>query len=77
MAEADSQQVQVKLPKFESETALSENQLIDFCKARGAEAAFTSEADFSIMSDEMQLFIQKLLHYEKSFFSLTVNSDRC
>lgn len=65
MAEADSQQVQVKLPKFESETALSENQLIDFCKARGAEAAFTSDADFSIMSDEMQLFISDIIQKTK------------
>ncbi len=65
MAEADAQQVQVKLPKFESETALSENQLIDFCKARGAEAAFTSDADFSIMSDEMQLFISDIIQKTK------------
>ena len=65
MANASFEEVAVKLPKFESETTLSENQLIDFCKARGAEDAFTPAADFSLMSDEMQLFISDIIQKTK------------
>ena len=62
---ASVEEVAVKLPKFESETTLSENQLIDFCKARGAEQAFTSKADFSLMSDEMELYISDIIQKTK------------
>ncbi|MBO6241062.1 MAG: hypothetical protein J6O61_09595, partial [Butyrivibrio sp.] len=44
IANASVEEVAVKLPKFESETSFSENQLIDFCVARGAEQAFTQDA---------------------------------
>ena len=65
IATASYEEVAVKLPKFESETALSDNQLIEFCKARGAEQAFTPAADFSIMSEEMQLYITDIIQKTK------------
>lgn len=65
IANASVEEVAVKLPKFESETSFSENQLIDFCVARGAEQAFTQDADFSLMSDEMQLFISDIIQKTK------------
>ena len=57
--------VDVTLPKFETETSLSENELISFCKARGAELPFTSEADFSGMSEEMALYITDIIQKAK------------
>ena len=65
ITDASIEEVSVKLPKFESETTLSENQLIDFCKARGAGQAFTLDADFSLMSDDMQLFISDIIQKTK------------
>ena len=65
MDTASYEEVAVKLPKFESETTLSENQLIDFCKARGADEAFTSAADFSLMSDKMPLYISDIIQKTK------------
>ena len=65
MADATYEEVAVKLPKFESDTTLSDNQLVDFCIARGAEKAFTPDADFSIMSDEMQLYITDIIQKTK------------
>ena len=62
---ASTEEVAIKLPKFESETTLSENQLIDFCKARGAGQAFTLGADFSLMSDDIQLFISDIIQKTK------------
>ncbi len=62
---ASYEEVSVKLPKFETETSLSEHQLIDFCKDRGANKAFTSEADFSIMSDEAAFFISDIIQKTK------------
>ena len=65
IANASIEKVAVKLPKFESETSFSENQLIDFCKARGAGQAFTLDADFSLMSDDMKLFISDIIQKTK------------
>ncbi|MCR5771580.1 MAG: hypothetical protein K6G87_10170 [Butyrivibrio sp.] len=65
IANASIEEVAVKLPKFESETTLSENQLIDFCRARGAGQAFTLDADFSLMSDDMNLFISDIIQKTK------------
>ena len=64
LKDANYTEVAVKLPKFESETSLDENQLIDFCKARGAEQAFTSDADFSLMSDD-RLYISDIIQKTK------------
>ena len=65
IANASIEEVAVKLPKFELETSFSENQLIDFCKARGAGQAFTLDADFSLMSDDMKLFISDIIQKTK------------
>ncbi len=59
------EEVAIKLPKFESETELTDNQLVDFCKARGAKLAFTTDADFGVMSDEMNLFITDIIQKTK------------
>lgn len=65
LANATYEEVAVKLPKFESETELTDNQLIDFCMARGAKQAFTTDADFSVMSNEMSLFITDIIQKTK------------
>ena len=62
---ASIETVYVTLPKFETETSLSDNELIDFCKARGAELAFSSNADFSGMSEEMTLYITDIIQKAK------------
>ncbi|MBR2676441.1 MAG: hypothetical protein IKE28_05990 [Solobacterium sp.] len=62
---ASIETVDVTLPKFETESALSENELINFCKARGAERAFTPDADFSGMSEEMALYITDIIQKAK------------
>ncbi|MBR3179013.1 MAG: hypothetical protein IKF49_05815 [Clostridia bacterium] len=58
---ASVETVDVTLPKFETETSLSGDELIRFCKARGAELAFLPEADFSGMSEEMKLYITDII----------------
>jgi serpin B len=65
MSEAAYEEVAVTIPKFETETSLSESQLVDFCIARGAETAFTSDADFSLMSDDSQFFISDIIQKTK------------
>lgn len=65
LSNASYEEVAVKLPKFESETELTDNQLVDFCKARGANLAFTTDADFSVMSNEMSLFITDIIQKTK------------
>ena len=62
---ASFETVDVTLPKFETETSLSGNELIAFCKARGAELAFSPEADFSGMSEEMALYITDIIQKAK------------
>ena len=58
---ASYETVEVTLPKFETETSLSGDELINFCKARGAELAFSPNADFSGMSEEMALYITDII----------------
>ena len=65
MSEAAYEEVAVTIPKFETETSLSESQLVNFCIARGAETAFTSDADFSLMSDDSQFFISDIIQKTK------------
>lgn len=57
--------VNVTIPKFESETALNNNELIDYLIARGAGSAFTRDADFSLMSSEMSLMITDIIQKTK------------
>jgi len=59
------EEVAVCLPKFETETELSDNQLLDFCKAHGATKAFSPDADFSVMSHEMSLMITDIIQKTK------------
>ncbi|MCR4584142.1 MAG: hypothetical protein K5686_00315 [Lachnospiraceae bacterium] len=65
MPEAEYAEVALKLPKFEVETDLSDDQLVDFCIARGAGTAFTANADFSLMSDDMRLYISDIIQKTK------------
>lgn len=65
LSQAKVEEVDVMLPKFETETSFSNNELIDFCKARGANLPFNEDADFSLMSDEMQLFITDIIQKTK------------
>ncbi|MCR5008323.1 MAG: hypothetical protein K6A76_07070 [Oribacterium sp.] len=65
LEKASFEEVSVKLPKFESETSFNDNQLINFCKERGAEQAFTANADFSIMSDDASIYISDIIQKTK------------
>ncbi len=65
MNTASFEEVAVKLPKFETETSLGDNELIAFCKARGANLAFSDKADFSGMSKEMSLMITDIIQKTK------------
>ncbi len=65
MSEASYENVAVSLPKFETETSFNHNELIGFCMDRGATSAFNEDADFSVMSDEMDLFITDIIQKTK------------
>ena len=65
IASAVPEEVNVALPKFEAETSLSNSELVDFCKQRGAADAFTANADFSLMSDDMSVFISDIIQKTK------------
>ncbi len=63
--EASYEEVAVTLPKFETETSLSDNELVDYLKFRGAEKAFTDDADFSVMSKDVPLCISDIIQKSK------------
>ncbi len=63
--EASYEEVAVTLPKFETETSLSNNELVDYLKFRGAEKVFTDDADFSLMSKDVPLFISDIIQKSK------------
>ena len=65
LGKATYETVNVTIPKFENETSFSNNELIDYLKAQGAEIAFTRDADFSLMSDEMSLMITDIIQKTK------------
>ncbi len=65
MAKASYEEVAVTLPKFECETSFSDNELIEFCKARGCNSAFNENADFSLMSKEMAMYITDIIQKTK------------
>ncbi len=52
LSKASRQDVVVKLPKFEVESAFADNEFIDFMQKRGAGLAFSDYADFSVMCPE-------------------------
>ncbi|MBQ3869845.1 MAG: hypothetical protein II777_04790 [Clostridia bacterium] len=52
LSKAEQRRVKVTVPEFEIETSLSDRQLVDFLKERGAKDAFAPDiADFSRMFD--------------------------
>ena len=57
--------VHIKLPKFETDSSFSNNEMSEFIKRRGAEIAFTPEADFSVMSSDRELFISDIIQQTK------------
>ncbi|WP_248404740.1 serpin family protein [Butyrivibrio fibrisolvens] len=63
--EASYEDVNVCIPKFETETTFSNDDLITFCQERGAYSAFGSDADFSLMSSEMNLYISDIIQKTK------------
>lgn len=52
LREVEYVDVDVKLPKMDIETALSDNELITFLQQQGVESAFLNSADFSGMCDK-------------------------
>ncbi len=52
LGKAERAKVEITLPRFEVETALDDNELVELLRQLGVEKAFTDEADFSGMSDE-------------------------
>lgn len=65
MKTASYEEVDVSLPKFETESSFDQNELIAFCMSRGATSAFGDKADFSLMSDEMSLCISDIIQKTK------------
>ena len=65
LSKASYEDVYLKLPKFSFETAFSNNELMNFCKACGAKQAFTKGADFSLMSDDDNLYITDIIQKTK------------
>ncbi len=63
--DASYEEVAVAIPKFETETSFSNSELVDYLKFRGAETAFTDDADFSVMSKEVDLCISDIIQKSK------------
>jgi serpin B len=61
MDKAYSDEVIVKLPKFDIETSFSENEFIAFLQSRGAGLAFTQDADFSVMCPDTSWLISDII----------------
>ncbi len=61
MEKATSENVYVKIPKFDVESSFDQNQFIDFLVGRGAELAFTEEADFSVMCPDTAWMISDIV----------------
>ena len=65
MQKASLEDVIVKLPKIEVESSFSNNELIDFLNKRGAELAFSPDADFSFMCPETGWYISDIIQKTK------------
>ena len=61
ISKASREDVIVKLPKFEVESAFTENEFIDFLQKRGAGLAFTDYADFSVMCPDTSWMITDII----------------
>lgn len=64
LSKCKSESVTIKIPKFEIETSLNNNELPAFLNARGAGVAFSDEADFSEMIDH-QINISDIIQKAK------------
>ena len=58
---ASDENVHIKLPKFETDTSFENEEMSAFIKNRGADVAFSPEADFSVMSSDSKLFISGIV----------------
>lgn len=65
LSKASREDVIVKLPKFEVESAFAENEFIDFLQKRGAGLAFTDYADFSVMCPDTSWMISDIIQKTK------------
>ena len=65
LSKTSYEDVIVQLPKFEVETSLSKNELIDFLKEQGAALAFTNDADFSVMCPDTAWLISDIIQKTK------------
>lgn len=63
--EATYEDVVVSLPKFDLENTYEGEELINFCKERGAESAFNKSADFSLMGTDISFIIDEILQKDK------------
>ena len=61
MEKATTENVYVKLPKFDVESSFDENQFIDFLVNRGAKLAFSADADFSTMCPDTSWMITDII----------------
>ena len=69
--EASEERVHIKLPKFDVETAFDKKEMMDFIKERGAGIAFTSDADFTVMSKDGQFYVSDIIQKTR----IKVNED--
>ncbi len=63
--EAKYEQVSLTIPKFENDTSFNQNEMIAYLQSRGAILPFTIDADFSLMSDDMSLYISDIIQKTK------------
>ncbi len=64
LGKASSEEVIVRLPRFEIETSLEDGELIRFLRSRGAELPFSSVSgvpDFSLMSEDSEWYISDII----------------
>ena len=65
LSKTSYEDVIVQLPKFEVETSLSKNELIDFLKQQCVALAFTNDADFSVMCPDTAWLISDIIQKTK------------
>ena len=62
---ASNEKVRVRIPKFEAESTFDKKEMADFIKSRGAGIAFSPDADFSVMSDNAELYVSDIVQKTK------------
>ncbi|SDB58001.1 serpin family protein [Butyrivibrio sp. INlla16] len=65
IVDCESDNVHIKLPKFETEASFDNSELTEFMKSRGAGIAFSPEADFSAMISDSEVFISDIIQKTK------------